>query len=55
MDLEEAIRKTKEDYQDPRRQNEEKEVIEKYGYMFHPNNLDKLTKEDFKSFLLRSS
>lgn len=52
MDLEEAIRKTKEDYQAPNWKNEEKEVIEKYGYMFHPNNLDNLTKEDFKSFLL---
>ena len=52
MDLQDAIKKTKEDYQKPERQNEEKEVIEKYGYMFHPDNLDSLTKDDFKSFLL---
>lgn len=52
MDLQEAIIKTKEDYKKPERQNEEKEVIDKYGYMFHPHNLDVLTKDDFKSFLL---
>lgn len=51
MNLQDAIIKTKEDYQ-PERQNEEKEVIDKYGYMFHPHNLDVLTKDDFKSFLL---
>lgn len=52
MDLQEAIVKTKEDYQKPERQNEEKEVIDKYGHIFHPDNLDVLTKDDFKSFLL---
>jgi len=52
MELQEAIKKTKEDYQEHERQNEEKEVIDKYGNMFHPDNLDDLTKEDFKSFLL---
>ena len=30
----------------------ENNVIGKYGQMFNPANLDKLTKEDFKSFLL---
>ncbi len=35
----------------PKRINQEKEVIQKYGAMFNPANLDKLTKEDFKSFL----
>jgi len=30
----------------------EKKVIEKYGQMFNSGNLDQLTKEDFKSFLL---
>ena len=30
----------------------EKKVIGKYGQMFNPANLDQLTKEDFKSFLL---
>jgi len=36
----------------PKRLEEEKQVIERYGNLFHPSNLDKLTKEDFKSFLL---
>lgn len=36
----------------PRRLREEGEVIKKYGVMFHPTNLDNLTKEGFKSFLL---
>ena len=52
MDLQEAIIKTKEDYKNPERENEQKEVIDKYGHMFHPSNLNSLTKEDFKSFLL---
>ncbi|MFH1407892.1 MAG: endonuclease NucS domain-containing protein [Patescibacteria group bacterium] len=30
----------------------EKKVVGKYGQMFNPTNLDRLTKEDFKSFLL---
>jgi len=30
----------------------EKKVVGKYGQMFNPSNLDQLTKEDFKSFLL---
>lgn len=28
------------------------EVTRAYGFMFHPSNLDGLTREDFKSFLL---
>ncbi len=36
----------------PSRLHEEDIVIRKYGEMFHPKNLEKLTKEDFKSFLL---
>lgn len=31
---------------------EEQEVIAKYGDLFHPQNIDDLTTEDFKSFLL---
>lgn len=34
------------------RLQQEKEVIQKYGALFNPANLDNLTKEDFKSFLL---
>jgi len=52
MDLQEAIKKTKEEYQQPKKQNEEKDVMDKYSEMFHPSHLDTLTKEDFKSFLL---
>lgn len=52
MDLREAIIKTKEDYQEPETANAEKEMIEKFSYLFNPKNLDKLTKDDFKSFLL---
>ncbi|OQB05853.1 MAG: hypothetical protein BWY19_00737 [bacterium ADurb.Bin212] len=37
---------------DPRRLEEEREVIEKYGQLFNPSNLDNLTVEDFKGFLL---
>lgn len=52
MDLQEAIKETKKEFEDIDRKNEENEVIERYGSMFNPNNLDSLTKEDFKSFLL---
>jgi len=52
LDLQEAIRITKEVYQGSERRDEEREVIDRYGSMFHPRNLDALTKEDFKSFLL---
>ncbi|KKQ42299.1 MAG: hypothetical protein US60_C0020G0005 [Microgenomates group bacterium GW2011_GWC1_37_8] len=37
---------------DPWWSTSEKKVIEKYGKIFSPENLDKLTKDDFKSFLL---
>lgn len=30
----------------------EREVINRYGQLFHPQNLEQITKEDFKSFLL---
>src|SRR3990167_4335621 len=30
----------------------EQQVVGKYGQLFHPKNLDGLTKENFKSFLL---
>ena len=33
-------------------QDSERKVVDKYGKIFNPKNLDKLTKEDFKSFLL---
>ena len=52
MNLTEIIAKTKLEYIKTERLNEEIEVIEKYGQMFSPNNLDDLTKDDFKSFLL---
>lgn len=52
MELQEAIKETKKEYENVERKNEEIEVIEKYGSMFNPSNLDSLNKEDFKSFLL---
>lgn len=53
MELNEAIQIVKQRFQtDVERINAEQEVIEKYGRMFHPNNLDNLTAEDFKEFLL---
>jgi len=52
MNLNEVITKTKLDYNTTERSNEEAKVIEIYGQMFSPNNIDNLTKEDFKSFLL---
>ena len=36
----------------PARLQQEKEVIQKYGSLFNPANLNSLTKDDFKSFLL---
>lgn len=53
MNLQEAIHTIKQRYKvDVERINEEKAVIEKFGSIFNPNNLDKLTAEEFKSFLL---
>jgi len=53
MELQEAIQAVKQRYQtNIQKSMEEKNVIQKYGFMFHPNNLDNLTAEDFKSFLL---
>ena len=53
MELKEAIQIVKQRYQtDTERINDEKTVIDKYGSLFNPKNLDNLTAEDFKSFLL---
>lgn len=53
MELQEAIQIIKQRYQtDVERINAEKAVIEKFGSVFNPTNLDNLTAEDFKSFLL---
>ncbi|MBZ2165896.1 MrcB family domain-containing protein [Methanobacterium spitsbergense] len=43
----ESIKSVKESYN----KAEDKKVFEKYGHIFHPDNLDKLSKEDFVSFL----
>src|SRR6266567_5427112 len=37
---------------DPTAKQAEQEVIARYGELFNPNNIDNLTAEDFKSFLL---
>lgn len=53
MELQEAIQFVRKRYQtDIERINDEKYVPEKYGSMFNLKNLDSLTAEDFKSFLL---
>ena len=52
INLEQAIKKAKQLYKKPNRVNEEREVIERFGNMFHPDNLDELTKDNFRSFLL---
>lgn len=52
MDLGQVIQQAVEKWkQNPSNAEEEKEVIDKYGKMFNPRNLDNLTAEDFKSFL----
>ena len=39
MELQEAIKETKKEYENIERKNEENEVIDKYGSMFNPNKL----------------
>ncbi len=52
MELETAVRILKQKWErNPDKAEDEKEVISKYGKMFHPSSLDSLGKEDFKSFL----
>jgi len=36
----------------PEREQEQQEVLQKYGHFFNPDNIDHLTKDIFKSFLL---
>lgn len=51
-ELDDAIEITKETWKNnPIRLEEEKEVIEKYGKLFHPINIDNLIANDFKEFL----
>ena len=53
VELKEAINLVKLLYDtDVTRKEEEKEVIERFGYIFHPTRIDQLSAEDFKSFLL---
>ena len=52
MNLQEAVQKAEKEWQNnPRKAQEEKEVIAKYGAIFNPKNIDNLTAENFKSFL----
>ena len=44
----ERVRKRKRE--DPQYLKDRDEVISKYGKIFHPDNLDKLTKENFLNF-----
>ena len=48
--FEKAVAKAKEDARKQEKINERDTVISKYGKIFHPDNLDNLTKEDFKNF-----
>lgn len=53
MELQEASQIVKHRYKTgTERITDEKIGIEKFGSIFNPNNLDNLTAEDFKSFLL---
>lgn len=40
MDLEQVIKNSKETYKKPEKISEEREVIERYGKIFNPHNLD---------------
>jgi len=52
MNLQEVIEKAHQEWKiNPRKAVDEQEVIAKFGKMFHPNNIDYMTAEDFKSFL----
>jgi len=52
LNLQEAVAKAKKEWEDdPAKSKEEKEVIGKYGKLFHPDNIGNLTAEDYKSFL----
>lgn len=51
MDLESAVNKTKTNFKISERKDEETTVIDTYGQIFHPSNLESLSKDDFKSFL----
>jgi len=52
MDLDQAIKETKILYAKPEKIIEEKSVIERFGKLFNLINLNMLTKENFRSFLL---
>jgi len=52
MEMEEVFKQTCERLRsDERRLAEDQELIAKYGPLFHPSNLNALTREQFKSFL----
>mgnify|MGYP001001375253 CR=1 FL=1 len=52
MDLSGAISITKDNFKEESRKQDEISVIKRYGKIFRPDNLNNLTKENFKSFLL---
>lgn len=52
MSLEEAIKKTKEEWNsNPQLRKDRDEVISKYGHIFKQENIDNLTEDDFQEFL----
>lgn len=52
MKFEQAILEVKEDYKDLEAQKEKSQVLNYYGQVFNLSNIESLTKEQFKSFLL---
>lgn len=51
MNLEESINITKLNFKREERKNDENEVLDNFGTLFSPQNIDNLTKTQFKSFL----
>lgn len=53
MELQQICKKVKENWHsDPQQEEDRDEVLNRYGEIFNPENLENLTQEDFLSFLL---
>ena len=53
--FEKAVTKAKEYANNQERISDRDEVFSRYGKIFHPDNLDNLTREDFYSFFFLDS
>ncbi|MBS3795773.1 MAG: hypothetical protein KGY80_12785, partial [Candidatus Thorarchaeota archaeon] len=52
MELQQICKKVKEDWRtDPQQEKDQKEVLDRYGEIFNPDNLEDLTQDEFLSFL----